>query len=239
MTWRTLIVLMVIVLACPPARAGTEIQRTGLQSHLITDVRIQRELRLTEAQRDAVWDLSGRTSGLVGDIIRERIRKKEAPDRRKDAAAVARIMAEHSTALARILDRGQFARYEQIRLQYLREEALLDPAVQKAIKLDAGRAEQLTSIFLGYLEEYDRAGAEFQKRPMKEKRRLATKTLLENMARRDAALKRMRELLTDEQRAAFEALKGPIFRIEGREELGSAFEQAVPRGKPRGGQKGT
>jgi hypothetical protein len=226
---RAFVVVIVIVLACSPARAGTEIRRSGLDHMLINDVRVQRELKLTEAQRDAVYDLRWRTSELLGDIIRDHMRKKDARDRRKDAEAEARINAEHAASLARILSREQFARYEQIQLQYLREEALLEPAVQKAIKLDAGRAEKLASIFFGYLEGYDRSLAESQKLPMRERFRLASQRLLENMARRDAAVKQMRELLTDEQWAVFEALKGPVFRVEGRDQLGSINQQAFRR----------
>jgi hypothetical protein len=226
---RAFVVVIVSVLACSPARAGTEIRRSGLDHMLINDVRVQRELKLTEAQCDAVYDLRWRTSELLGDIIRNHMRKRDARDRRKDAEAEARISAEHAASLARILSREQFARYEQIRLQYLREEALLEPAVQEAIKLDAGRAEKLASIFFGYLEGYDRSLAESQKLPRREQFRLASQRLLENMARRDAALKQMREVLTDEQRAAFEALKGPIFRVEGRDQLGSMSQQAFRR----------
>src|SRR5262249_36180948 len=202
-----------------------EIRRSGLDHMLINDVRVQRELKLTEAQCDAVYDLRWRTSRLLGDIIRDRMRKKEAIDRRKDTVAEARINAEHSASLAKILSREQFARYEQIRLQYLREEALLEPAVQRAIKLDAGGAEKLASIFFGYLEGYDRSLAESQKLPVREQFRLASQRLLENMAHRDAALKQMRELLSDEQRAAFQALKGPVFRVEGRDQLCSLSQQ--------------
>jgi hypothetical protein len=64
---------------------------------------------------------------------------------------------------------------------------------------------------------------------MKEQIRLASKRMLANMTGRDAALKQMRELLTDEQRAAFEALKGPVFRIEGREQLGDLRKMYSPR----------
>jgi hypothetical protein len=124
-------VTILIVVASSPVRAGTEIRRSGLDHWLINDVRVQRELKLTEAQCDAVYDLRWRTSELYGDIIRDHMRRNEAYDYRKNAPAEARIQAEHSAALARILTREQFARYEQIRLQYLREEALLEPAVQR------------------------------------------------------------------------------------------------------------
>jgi hypothetical protein len=193
---------------------------------LITDVRVQRELKLSEAQCDAVYDIRWRTSGLLGDIIKDHMRKKDVVDRRKDAVAEARISSEHSAALAKVLSRQQFASYEQIRLQYLREEALLEPAVQKAVKLDSGRAERLASIFYGYLQAYDREREDSQKLPMREQLRLASLRLLENMSRRDAALKQMRELLTDDQRAAFQALKGPAFRVEGRDPLCSMAQQA-------------
>jgi hypothetical protein len=154
------------------------------------------------------------------------MRNKDPVDRRKDAVAEARINADHSAALAKILSRQQLARYEQIRLQYLREEALLEHAVQRAIKLDARRAEKMASIFHGYLDGYDKQAAEANMLPMRERFRLASKTLLENMALRDAALKQMGELLTSEQRAVFEVLKGPVFRVEGRDQLGSMNHQA-------------
>jgi hypothetical protein len=223
---RAFFVALAVLMACSACRAGTEIRRSGLEHMLINDVRVQRELKLTEAQCDAVYDLRWRTSGLLGDIIREHMRKKDAVDRRKDEAGEARIASEHAASLAKILSREQFARYEQIRLQYLREEALLEPAVQKGIKLDAGRVEKLASIFYGYLDEYNRRAAESNKLPMREQLRLASKRLLENMAHRDAALKQMGELLTDEQRAAFQALKGPVFRVQGRDQLGSMSQQA-------------
>src|SRR5262249_13013242 len=135
----------------------------------------------------------------------------------------------HFAAVAKLLTREQFARYEQIRLQYLREEALLEPAVQTAIKLDAARAERLVSIFFGYLDGYDRRAGESAKLPMSEQLRLVPTMLAEDVAQREAALKRMRELLTDEQRAAFQAIKGPVFHVEGRDDLGRIKYQATKR----------
>jgi hypothetical protein len=223
---RTIVFLIAFVLASSAAEAGTEITRSGRVCWLILDERVQRELKLTEAQCDEVYPIAARSHELLAEIIRDHIAKKEGLDRKNDREAAARIHAIHFAALAKVLNREQFARYEQIRLQHLREEALLEPAVQKAIKLDDDRAKKLAAIFREYLEFYDQLVTRRNKLTMNEGMRTASQSMLEYMKRRDESLKQMRELLTDEQRAAFEALKGPRFRIDGREQLGDPMRVA-------------
>jgi hypothetical protein len=225
---RAFVALIVVALAYPPAMTGTGL-RNGLVLFLIIDVRVQQELKLTEAQCEAAYGVWTRTNDVQGDLVRKLMRTGEIADIKKDEETLARINAEHSASVAKLLDREQFARYEQIRLQYLREEALLEPAVQKAIKLDAVRAEKLASIFFGHIEAVYERLLESQKLPEKEQFRLVSQRMLANMTGRDAALKQMRELLTDEQRAAFEALKGPVFRFEGREKVGDPRKRYNPR----------
>jgi hypothetical protein len=223
------VIAAVFILACSAARAGTEVCRSGLEHCLINDERVQRELKLTEAQRDAAWELRWRTSGLLNDILKKHIQKKAPLDQRQYRSVMVPIEAEHATALAKLLTREQFARYEQIRLQYLREEALLEPAVQKAIKLDSERAAKVVSIFLEYREGYDRRESDSLKLPRREQFRLVSKRIAEDVAHREAALKQMRELLTDGQRAPFQALNGPTFHVEGRESFSSMKYQASKR----------
>lgn len=62
---RALAVFIEIVLANASAPAGTEIRRGGLDHMLINDVRVERELKLIDAQCDAVYDLRWRTSALL------------------------------------------------------------------------------------------------------------------------------------------------------------------------------
>ena len=207
----TFVALIVVALAYPPAMTGTGM-RNGLVLFLIVDVRVQRELKLTEAQCEVAYRVWTRTNDVQGAFARKLVRGDEPRDNEKDEETLARINAEHSASLAKVLDLEQFARYEQIRIQYLREEALLEPSVQKTIKLDAATAEKLASIYFAFVEACYERLEEAQKLPMMEQIRLASKRMLANMTGRDAALKQMRELLTDEQRAAFEALKGPVFR---------------------------
>jgi hypothetical protein len=225
---RNFVALIVVALAYPPAMTGTGL-RNGLVLFLITDVRVQRELKLTEAQCESAYGVWIRTNDVQGDLVRKLMQTGEIADIKKDEETLARINAEHSASLAKLLDREQFARYEQIRLQYLREEALLEPAVQKAIKLDAARAEKLASIFFGFIEAVYQRLLESQKLSEKEQFRLLSQRMLANMTGRDTALKQMRELLTDEQRAAFEAMQGPVFRIGGREKVGDLRMQYRPR----------
>ncbi len=227
---RIVVFLIAVVVVSSTARAGTEIARSGRVCWLILDERVQRELKLTETQCEEVYSIAERSHESIVKIIKDHIAKKEGPDRKNDGEAEARINADHYSAVAKVLNREQFARYEQIRLQHLREEALLEPAVQKAIKLDNARATKLASIFREYLEFHDRLVATRNKLPLKESLRTASSSMLTYMKRRDESLKQMRELLTDEQRAAFEALKGPVFRIEGREQLGDLMRK-VPMPK--------
>jgi hypothetical protein len=222
---RAVAVLIAVAVASSAAQAETGITRSGRVCWLIRDERVQRELKLTETQCEEAYSITERSHELIVKIIKDHMAKKEGPDRKNDGEAEARINADRYAALAKVLTREQFARYEQIRLQHLREEALLEPAVQKAIKLDDARAKKLASIFLEYLEFYDQLVVTRNKLPLKESLRTASSSILTYTKRRDESLKQMRELLTDEQHAAFEALKGPVFRIEGRAQLGDPMRQ--------------
>jgi hypothetical protein len=125
---------VVVMAALVVGQGGTETARTGMTYFVIVDARVQQELGLTEAQQVAVWDIRWKTSGRLGDFVREKMKRKKAPDPRKALKAEAEVNAAMLTRLAEVLDRRQLARYDQIRLQYLRDEVLLDRGVQKALK---------------------------------------------------------------------------------------------------------
>jgi hypothetical protein len=166
------------------------------------------------------WKITRR----LGDLSREQNKRDEVPDYRKELKDESRINAEMVADLAKVLDCQQFARYEQIRVQYLREEALLDPALQKALKMDHGQVEKAVSLFVGYLERYAREALDSNKLPFPEQMRLAPRRMRENIERREETLRQMKALLSDEQQAALDAMKGPIFEPSGRERIGSVLE---------------
>jgi hypothetical protein len=208
------------------AQNSTEIWRTGLTSYVIVDARVQRELALTEPQKVADWDLRSKTSERFGDLYRERRKREKVPSYRSLMEAEARLNAAMLAELAQILDRRQFARYEQIRIQYLRDEALLDPGIQKALKMDTAQVEKAVSKFVGYLEEYARRSRALAKLPLRDQMREVPRQMREDVALREKTLKELGSLLTDQQRATLDAMRGPIFMPPGRERIGSLREQA-------------
>jgi hypothetical protein len=217
-------IAMMAVLAV--AQGGTEIARTGLTSYVIVDARVQRELGLTEPQQVAVWDLRSKTDEQFGDLYRERKKREKVPNYRSLMEAEARLNATMLAELAQILDRRQFARYEQIRIQCLRDEALLDPGIQKAVKMDTGQVEKAVSIFVAYLEEYARRSRALAKLPLRDQMREVPRQMREDIELREKTLKELGSLLTDQQRATLDGLKGPIFKPPGRERIGALREQA-------------
>ena len=218
---------LILMAGAVVAQTGTEICRSGLTHMILVDARVQRELKLTEPQKVAVWDIRWSTSEKLGDLVRAMMKADKFPDYRKDVADVERINAEMVAALAGALDPGQLARFGQIRLQYLRDEALLDPEVQKSLKMDPGQVEKVLSTFVAYREGVARRTIESNKLPRPEQMRLVSQRMLEDIKAREEALKQMGAVLTHEQKAALETLKGPIFRPEGRNPIGS-FKETVP-----------
>jgi hypothetical protein len=217
---------VVFLAALIVAQGGTETSRSGLTCFVIGDGRVQQELGLTEEQKVAVWDIRWKANGLLGDRVRENMKRTEAPEYRKELEATARINAAMVAELAGVMDRGQFSRYEQIRIQFLRDEALLDAGVQKALKMDRDQVEKIVSLFVGYLEENTRRAQEFGKLPFSERMRAVPRIMREDIERREKTLKQMGATLSDKQRAALDALRGPIFKPAGRERVGSLREQA-------------
>jgi hypothetical protein len=212
---------VVVMAALVVSQGGSETARTGMTYSVIVDARVQQELGLTEAQKVAVWDIRWKTSGRLGDFVRENMRRKKAPDFRKALKADAEVNAAMLNQLAEVLDRRQLARYDQIRLQYLRDEVLLDRGVQKALKMEPDQVKKVVSLFVGYLEENTRRLLASNKLPFAEQIREVPQRMREDIERREKMLKQMGEVLTDKQRVALAGLRGRIFKPAGRERIGS------------------
>jgi hypothetical protein len=207
------------------AQGGTETARTGMTYFVIVDGRVQEELGLTEAQKVAVWDIRWKTSYRLGDFARERMKRKKPPIWREALKADAEVNAAMITLLAEVLDRRQLERYDQIRLQYLRDEVLLDRAVQQALKMTPDQVEKVFSLFVDYLDENTRRLLASNKLPLAEQIREVPQRMREDIERREKTLKQMGEVLTEKQKAALAALRGLILKPTGRVPIGSSRAQ--------------
>ena len=85
----------------------------------------------------------------------------------------------------------------------------------------------VVSTFVAYRERLTRRTIESNKLPPSEQMRRVSQGILETIKAREETLKQMGAVLTDEQKEALAKLRGPIFKPEGREPLGS-FKEAAP-----------
>lgn len=158
------------------------------------------ELKLTEAQKTKIQTTLREAMGSF------RRGEGEAPD----MAAVQKAMEGVEKAVMDVLDPSQEKRLKELMLQRQGAMALNDPDVQKELGLSSGQTIALEKIGKEMAEQMrPPAGAEGQ-RPDMSKWREA----------REAAQKRMLDVLTPAQKAKLEAMKGKAFTFPERQRGG-------------------
>jgi hypothetical protein len=163
------------------------------------DPSIQKELKLSDEQVGKLKDALAKVMAKYkGDF--EKFQKK--PPSPEEGEKIGKAFHDDSMkAIASVLDAKQMKRFKQILWQSAGSNALLDPEVQKELKLSDEQKKKLTAI----IEE---AGKKFQ--ALVEKRQFSEE---KHEALRKETEEKANAVLSEEQQKQFKELKGPKFEF--------------------------
>ena len=159
---------------------------------------VQKELKLSDEQLGKLKDVLGKVmTKYEGDFAKF----QKAPPSPEEAEKVSKALTEDSQqAIAGVLDAKQVKRFKQILWQSIGITSLLDPEVQKELKLSDEQTKKLTEIF----KESGKKWLEMVKKPEPEEKFKALIKELEDQAT---------GVLTEEQQKSYKELKGPKFEL--------------------------
>lgn len=190
---------------------------SGLQ--LVTNEAVQKELGISEEQVAKITSINEKIrqevqAGQAGGVNFQDLQQLSEEERAKRMAEIRAQMTEASKKineklkpqLAEVLDSQQMERLNQIVWQVAGSQALLDPALASALKLNKEQQEKLTAISKEFADKQQElfaagAGGDFQER-FARMREL-------NEARDKQAI----DVLTADQREQYEKLKGKPFDV--------------------------
>jgi Spy/CpxP family protein refolding chaperone len=175
------------------------------------------ELKLTEDQKSKLQELSDRTMESMREkmqALRDELQGSSPEEGREKMQAAMKELADATYKdLKSILDEGQYARYHQINLQAMGVDAFSQKEVQDKLKITDDQKQKIESLGADLREELRGLRDEFQndfQGMMQKSREL-----------RAAALAKVTELLTEDQKGAWKELTGkpftmPPFQFRGR-----------------------
>ena len=159
---------------------------------------IQKELKLSDEQLSKLKDVLGKVMVKYDDVL---AKFQKAPPTPEEAEKLSKALTEDSQkAIAGVLDAKQVKRFKQILWQSIGITSLLDPEVQKELKLSDEQTKKLTEIF----KESGKKWLEMVKKPEPEEKFKALIKELEDQAT---------GVLTEEQQKSYKELKGPKFEL--------------------------
>lgn len=159
---------------------------------------IQKELKLSDEQLGKLKDVLGKVMVKYDDVL---VKFQKAPSTPEEAEKLSKALTEDSQkAIAGVLDAKQVKRFKQILWQSIGITSLLDPEVQKELKLSDEQTKKLTAIF----KESGKKWLEMVKKPEPEEKFKALIKELEDQAT---------GVLTEEQQKSYKELKGPKFEL--------------------------
>jgi hypothetical protein len=193
---------------------------------LIGSEQVQKEIELIDAQKGDVQKLSDERReamrGMFGNIreLPEAERQQKMAEMREKMEA---NRTEYTKKLADLLLPHQFERLQQISIQVRGASALSDPEVAGKLNLSDAQKSQLTELQEANRGEMQKLfegarGDEAARQGMREKIELF----------RTQANEKAMAILTSEQRAQFEAMKGEKFELDM-----SQFQRGGPGGRPQ------
>ena len=192
-------------------------------SQLLGVEAVQQELQITSEQLEALGGLIGNRSGGGG--------RGQGGGRGAGGARGAEMEAQ----LAEILNEAQIKRLSEIRVNVLGANALTDSKVAEAVGLteaDLQKIEEARSNAFAEMRQNMMSGGGGDRSAMMEK--------IQEM--RASVDKSIMEMLTEEQAARFQTLKGEPFELDMRELMmggrGGRGGQGGPGGRPGGGGAG-
>ncbi len=196
--------------------AGT----AGGKYGLLGNPAVQNELALSDAQKEKLRSIvqDYREALRPDGAAFQDLRDLPAEERREKMAQLARelnekrkkVDAEFAPKYGEVLEEVQLARLNQIHIQVLGLTALRDEEVAKELKLSQEQQDKLKSIAEEFAPSRDQAERRDGPPPSAEEREARREQFAAEAEKRKEALL---EVLTAEQKAAFEKLKGDTFDV--------------------------
>lgn len=185
---------------------------TDAWSTLLRSERVREELDVSPEQLDELKKISQKATERVRNDFAEMQRLRDAgrEERKAKFAQIAKNARTHaedtSKEIERVLRPQQLARLKQMALQVHGVSALENEQIQNDLKLTEEQKKQLRALRDGVAERVRSGG-----RPVSDEERKASREKL-NALRKEREAKVLR-ILTAEQRARFEEMKGPKFDL--------------------------
>jgi Spy/CpxP family protein refolding chaperone len=212
---------------------GSPAQLWGM---LLRSEKVQKELELLDDQKTKLAEIGEKAaarmreafSGMqgLGDMSAEERQAKFA-EMRKTAAAQAKELQKE---IEGVLLPHQIDRLKQIALQLQGVRALNDPQVQKALGLTADQVDKIRSLQQGEFEKMRSMMSGMRDLSDQERREKMQEARKQMEEARKNTEEQIMGVLTADQKAKFDKLKGPKFEVD--------FSSLMPRGGRRGGGRG-
>lgn len=173
---------------------------------------VQKELKLTEAQKTRVYDLTREAGGRVRDMFQSMMQTGGGFNPQAMLLAGARLRQEHESTIHQLLDKTQRERFEQIVLQVEGAFALARPELAEELRLSEKQTQQVQGTLVQM---------QIAQRQMLMNARASgamDNMQLDQIAQatgkvREAAGKQLAGILNGKQKAAFNRLCGEPFDL--------------------------
>jgi hypothetical protein len=185
------VVGMTAVLSTP-----AQAQFTGYGANaqfLLLNKSVQEELKLTENQ---LGKLKGAVDKILGGY-REKLSKVREMEPEERAKLMGDITEKTNVIVVEVLDKDQIKRLREIDLQQRGPMALYDPEVRKALKITENQLTQLKALAAETTKELQKAYDDRDARNIE--------------SAMQTGLKKLSELLTDEQKEKWKEMLGKPF----------------------------
>lgn len=158
---------------------------------------VRKELKLSDEQIGKLRDALGR---VMADHKDELAKLQQMPQEER-STKIKVLIKDTQKAIAGVLDAKQLKRFQQIQWQIAGMGALLDPDLQKELKLSGEQKKKLDGIFNDANKKADEMAKNREGSPEK------FQALFEDVE------KKANNVLTDEQKQSLKELKGPKFEF--------------------------
>ncbi|MFN8221301.1 MAG: Spy/CpxP family protein refolding chaperone [Fimbriimonadales bacterium] len=172
---------------------------------------VQKELAITDAQKTKIEDLATKAREDRRAMMEEMRNSGGQPDMEAMRAANEKMAAKQKKDLEGILNADQLKRLGEIDIQLQGGRALMNPEVQKKLNLTDDQKKKLTDIQADQREKMQQAMEDLRSGGGQPDRTEMQKVMEKLNAENSAA---MLAVLTAEQKAQFEAMKGKPFKAD-------------------------
>lgn len=210
---------VVAALAASPGVARAQYRSVMGGPILLDDARVQKELGINAEQEAKVAEVSKVTRGRVQEAMRGERQLPPAEGHQRMMQAAQKINAEMTAALARTLGPRQLQRFEELRYHYIGAEGFGEPALQDRLKMSAAQRSQAVAINQEAHAETRRLMSEEKAAARTGKAGEVREEKAEELDVRRQSMAKVEAILSDDQRRAYEALRGEPLEPHGESAL--------------------